>query len=185
VLTLQHGSYTIIIEDESPLLAAPQVDRPTANLIHRLDDGEAFWTQHRVTCRVDGRPDHACLLRTSRGSTSTVHAHSGIVHEERCVVAVSSLVVALRLPDLALLWVTEADPSACFGVYHSASHASYLSHGELEVARIRYDGAIVWSCGGPDIFSNGFTLSDSFAEVIDFNNDVYRIDLATGHMTLL
>jgi hypothetical protein len=39
--------------------------------------------------------------------------------------------------------------------------------------------------GGKDIFSEGFTLHDDHVEVVDFNQEKYRIDLSTGSSTIV
>ncbi|MEP6988826.1 MAG: hypothetical protein ABI970_24710, partial [Chloroflexota bacterium] len=71
------------------------------------------------------------------------------------------------------------------GVYHLPQLESYLTHGELDIARVSYDGEIIWSSSGKDIFSNGFTLYDTFVEAIDFNNEKYHIDLSTGQSHII
>jgi hypothetical protein len=43
----------------------------------------------------------------------------------------------------------------------------------------------VWSASGGDIFSEGFRIVDDHIEAIDFNHEVYRIDIATGHSQLV
>jgi hypothetical protein len=47
------------------------------------------------------------------------------------------------------------------------------------------DGRVVWSASGKDIFSEGFALHDDHAEVVDFNHETYRIDLATGRSSIV
>jgi hypothetical protein len=50
----------------------------------------------------------------------------------------------------------------------------------LEVAGVSYGGGILWRFSGADIFTNGFELSHHHVDVIDWNDNRYRIDLATG-----
>jgi hypothetical protein len=65
-------------------------------------------------------------------------------------------------------------------VYLSLKHSCYISHGELEIARVSYGGEVVWSASGNDIFTNGFSLHDDHIEVADFNDEKYRIEIETG-----
>ena len=60
-----------------------------------------------------------------------------------------------------------------------------ISHGELKIARLTYDGQIMWSSSGQDIFTGAFTMRERDAEVLDFNGKRYRIDLASGKMRTL
>ncbi|MBA3872426.1 MAG: hypothetical protein H0X30_25085 [Anaerolineae bacterium] len=133
-----------------------------------------------------GSPEvvHSCLLVASGGGT-TVHSKSALIHNEHCIVAVSSFLACLHLPDLNMVWQAQVDHATCFGVYHLPQLESYLTHGELDIARVSYDGEIIWSSGGKDIFSNGFTLYDTFVEAIDFNNEKYHIDLSTGQSHII
>jgi hypothetical protein len=124
-------------------------------------------------------------MLTASGGASTVHAHSALVHDGSVIVAVGSHVCALRLPGLDLGWSVVVDQATCFGVYYSAKHDCYISHGEIEVSRVALDGRIVWSANGKDIFSEGFALHDDYAEVVDFNHETYRIDLATGRSAVV
>ncbi len=92
---------------------------------------------------------------------------------------------ALTLPSLDLAWSVAVDDATCFGVYHSLKHDCYVSHGELSVARVSLDGAVVWSAGGKDIFSEGFVLHDDYAEAVDFNREKYRINLVSGDSVIV
>ena len=64
-------------------------------------------------------------------------------------------------------------------------HDCYVSHGELTIARVTLDGKVVWSAGRRDVFSEGFTLYDDFAQVVDFNHERYRVDLTTGDSSIM
>jgi hypothetical protein len=50
---------------------------------------------------------------------------------------------------------------------------------------VNLSGQIVWSTSGKDIFSEGFRIVDDHVEAIDFNHEVYRIDIATGRCELV
>jgi hypothetical protein len=95
------------------------------------------------------------------------------------------MLCSLSLPNLDLKWSIKVDSATCFGVYYSSKHDCLLSHGECEVARVSLRGEIVWSAGGKDIFSEGFQIVGDCVEAIDFNHEVYRIDIATGRCALI
>jgi len=176
MLYLNHNQYIVSIQDESTSAPPSHTHRR-----YRLGDEDLPVTSAHS---VRYGELHSCLLIAPGGGTR-VHSHSALLHDGRCLVAVSSFLVCLRLPDLSLLWHIQADPSTCFGVYHLPQYQSYLSHGELEIARISYDGAMVWSSSGKDIFTNELALHDAYVEVLDFNNERYHIDLSTGQSTII
>ena len=51
------------------------------------------------------------------------------------------------------------------------------------IARVTYDGKIVWQAGGADIFTNGFELQDDVVRVFDFEDREYVLGIETGRET--
>ena len=47
--------------------------------------------------------------------------------------------------SLPIWCVSPADSATCFGVYYSAKHQCLISHGELEIARLKLSGEVAWS----------------------------------------
>lgn len=133
----------------------------------------------RVISRTDDRVTTTCIL-TASGGTTGIHENSAVVHDDSLVIAVGPFIVSLQLPSLEINWKTQTDQATCFGIYHSSKHRCYLSHGELEIARLSYQGKVEWTHGGADIYANKFTLSENRVEAIDWNNDAYVWDIATG-----
>jgi hypothetical protein len=179
-LYLKADGHIVYIKNESSVVYSDGASQDLAFPIrYRLGENHFVpTTAHSVHY---GEPIlHSCLLLASGGST-TVHAKSGLLHNDHCLVAGSSFLACLQLPDLNLVWQTQVDDATCFGIYHLPQYESYLSHGELDIARVSYDGSILWSCGGKDIFTGSLTLYDNYVDVIDFNNEIHRIDLLTGH----
>jgi hypothetical protein len=109
-----------------------------------------------------------------------VHENSAIISRESLIIAVGPFMASLRLPTLELNWKVKADDATCFGVYHSPANACYISHGEIDIARVSYGGAIDWANSGADIFTNGFTISKDRVIAVDWNGDVYAWDIRTG-----
>ena len=87
---------------------------------------------------------------------------------------------SLALPLFDLLWHRQVDHATCFGVYFSANHYCLISHGELEIARVSLSGEVVWSSGGADIFSEGIKVFPDYVEAVDFNQNIYRINIING-----
>lgn len=114
------------------------------------------------------------------GGASGIHNHSLVIVDDNCFVAVGDQICCMRLPELTLVWHLTVDPATCFGVFHSVKHQALFSHGELEIARLSLHGALIWATSGKDIFSEGFSLFDDHIEAVDFNGEIYRIDIESG-----
>lgn len=168
--------------DSDPIFSFGSADNFNVyNNVYRLDD-EPFSPASRHTVRVvhkDGFVLASCILGAAGGATG-IHEHSAFVDGDSLLVAVGPFMVSLKLPELSLNWKVQTDWATCFGVFHSPENHCYLSRGECDVAAVSYNGAIIWSNCGADIFTNGFSISPSQATAIDFNNDKYVWDIATG-----
>jgi hypothetical protein len=85
----------------------------------------------------------------------------------------------LSIPELDLLWQTQADQITCFGLY--AYNDTYIVHGELGISRLDKDGKILWQKTGADIFTtlegeNIFEIADSYILVKDWEHRLYKFD---------
>jgi hypothetical protein len=141
-------------------------------------------SKYGLVCRDRDGPTHSCVLLAG-GGASSVNEHSAVVVNNSCFVGLGDMLCSLSLPSLDLRWATKVDNATCFGVYYSRQHDCLLSHGELEIARVSMSGEIVWSASGKDIFSGSFRIVGDDVEAIDFNYEVYRIDIATGRSELI
>lgn len=187
-LKLQSDAFEVVVADESSCL--PRFDPQFADNIapneRELFFGERAYkpsSRHRVSIIQEQTTAATCLLFAT-GGASCVHAHSALIRGDVCFVAVGPFVCALKLPNLELVWQAEVDTATCFGIYDAPSFQSIISHGECEIARLYYDGKVVWSSGGRDIFSEGFTLFDDHIEAIDFEGTRYRFDIISGDAKL-
>lgn len=182
MIRLLTGQHQVLI-DNDPTYSFGCRDNPRIyQYAYRLDEGShspSSLHSIRVVSTEDECEVSSCILGASRGASS-IHDHSAVICDNSLIVAVGPFVAALHLPTLELRWKTRADEITCFGVYHSPSNDCFISHGELEVARISYQGKIEWSNGGADIFTNGFALKKHCVEVVDWNDDVYLWDIRTG-----
>lgn len=86
----------------------------------------------------------------------------------------------MNLRPFEIKWCAQVDAATCFGIYFDTQHNALISHGELEIARLLPDGAILWSRSGADIFSEGFSMLPGYVEAIDFNGQTYRFGYETG-----
>jgi hypothetical protein len=107
------------------------------------------------------------------GGASGIHAHSAVSRDNVVYLAVGSHVVCFEVMPFVLRWEIQADDATCFGIYFCPLKNALLSHGELEIARFSENGEIIWSAGGADIFTEGFTLHVDCIEAIDFNKKKY------------
>jgi hypothetical protein len=183
-LKLQTDGWSIVVSYHPPR-EPPDLDGRFARVLKLDPDPRARPSSRHSVEVVDANGASTTCLVTAVGGASRVHEHSALLDGHRLIMAVGPYICALSLPKLALEWSTAVDDATCFGVYYSAKHDCFVSHGELSVARVSLGGAVVWSAGGKDSFSESFTLYDDYAEAIDFNHEKYRIDLASGDCVIL
>jgi hypothetical protein len=184
MVNLNSGHYHIKITNDTTHTAGSADNVHKYGCEYRFGDNTYQATsQHAMHVTVNDEFVASCLLSADGGATG-IHAHTAIIHDDVCVIAVGPFVAALVIPTLKLQWVTQTDEATCFGVYHSEKHGCLISHGEMQVARITHDGKIIWQAGGADIFTNGFVLGDDSIQVVDFDNRNYELDIETGRSIL-
>ena len=168
MLTLLHRQLEVRIDNDRSFKFGSVDNASSYDHSYRLDE-EPYLpsTLHTVTViQVDGVVISSCILG-STGGVSEVHAHSAIIHSDSLLIAVGAFIASLQLPSLKLNWKVKTDWATCFGVYHSKENHCYISHGEIDVATVSYDGMILWSKSGADIFTNGFSVSQTEITAFD------------------
>ena len=139
-------------------------------------------SKHGIECSLDGEPCASAVVGASGGGTG-VHERSCALLPDRCLVAVGDRVVALRLPDLGLLWQAKADEATCFGLHVTPDDEHVVVHGELAISKFTIDGHKEWEFTGQDIFTGECALRGAAVVVADFNGQGYSIDLESGRGT--
>lgn len=135
-------------------------------------------TKHGVRLYQNRELVKSALLCSVGGATG-IHEKSALVVNEDLLVCCTNKIFSLRLPNLGLNWVSEADPATCFGIYKN--DVGLFVHGELEVSRIDRQGNIIWSVGFADITTtpegkDTFVICEDFIKVTDFNYCKYKVD---------
>jgi len=115
----------------------------------------------------------------SNGGGTAIHDTSTIIENDRLLVCCSNTIFCLSIPDLTLLWRTQADQATCFEIYKYKD--SYIIHGELEITRLDKDGKILWQQSGADIFTtldgkDSFAVTDNYILATDWGNRKYKFD---------
>lgn len=183
MLTLLHRQLEVRIDNDRSFTFGSVYNPHSYDHAHRLDDEPYLPTSlHAVTViQEDGMVISSCVLGAT-GGASGVHEHSAIIHSDSLLIAVGPFIASLQLPSLVLNWKVKTDWATCFGVYHSPESRCYISHGEIDVAAVSYDGVILWANSGADIFTNGFSVSQNAVTAFDWNEDRYLWDIRTGKL---
>lgn len=185
---IRYQDYEIDITAESP--AIPCYNAESADNVGLQeeyffgDDGYCPSSRLRVVVR-HGDEIIASRVLLANGGATGVHDHTAFVHENNCIIAIGPFVCAVELPTLGLLWHVRADTATCFGIHDAPGYASFISHGEIAIARLTYSGELLWSVGGRDIFTEGFALREGHAEAVDFEGTRYKFDLETGQLQFI
>lgn len=115
----------------------------------------------------------------SSGGGTMINATSAVIENDKILICCSDTIFCLSIPELSLLWRTQADNVTCFEVYKYED--CYIIHGEAEISLLNKEGKILWQFGGADIFvaqdgTQGFELNDENIIVKDWDNSVYTLD---------
>lgn len=133
---------------------------------------------HAVVVTSEGATYSAILGAT--GGATGVHERSVLIHRDWCFVAIGPCVAALELPRLRLVWALPVDFATCFGLHLASDQSALITHGEVDITRVTFDGQILWTASGADIFSGGMVVSDGIIRVVDFEERHYAFDEQFG-----
>jgi hypothetical protein len=183
MMEIHSGGYQLnFINEPNYLVGSPDNPR-TYDQYYSFGEESLQHAFHGIVCQDHQGIRCTCLLLAT--GVSGIHEHSAIVVKEKCFVAVGDRLCALFLPDLQLLWATKVDDGACFGVHYSESCDCLISHGEQQIARVDFNGKILWPVGGKDIFTGRLWLEEKHVFATDFNDEVYRIEITTGKSEII
>lgn len=122
----------------------------------------------------------------SIGGGTTNHKKATIFENNRFLICCSDTIFCLSIPELEIIWKTQADQSTCFEIFKYLD--DYIVHGEMEISRINNRGEIIWQKSGSDIFTtidgiNDFELTEELIIAKDFENRIYKFDYNGKDMT--
>ena len=135
-------------------------------------------SQHAIKVRNGERVIKTGIILASGGGTG-VDEESALIDQGNLIIRCCNKLFSLSLPELDINWVIEPDQATCFSVHQYKD--TYITHGELSVARVDRSGKELWRYGGADIFvcldeGNPFEMRESHIALTDFNGSKYRID---------
>lgn len=127
----------------------------------------------------EGNTEIKSAVIGSSGGGTGIYNNSVIIESDRVLICCSNSIFCLSIPELQLLWQTEADWATCFGIHKHKD--SYIVHGELQISRLDQNGKIVWQQSGGDIFTtldgkDNFEITDKFILATDWDNRKYKFD---------
>jgi len=171
---------------KTPLGTVQVIDEP-GHSIGSADNARSYALEVDLAVGSRASSIHGVLLDdapvavfSNGGGASAVHEHSAVYRNGFLYLAVGDNVVCLSLRPPKVIWSTKVDSATCFGIYFHEPRDAFVSHGELEIARLSEDGAILWSESGADTFSEGFALLPDCVEAVDFEKRIYRFRYEDG-----
>ncbi len=113
----------------------------------------------------------------SIGGGTGIHDKSQIIESDKLAICCSDSVFCLSIPDLKLIWKTQADNATCFEIFKLQE--SFIVHGEMEITKLDSNGKIIWQNSGADIFTteqgaDDFKITESFIQATDWENRIYK-----------
>jgi hypothetical protein len=113
------------------------------------------------------------------GGGTGIHETSFILEKEKLVICCSDSIFCLSIPDLNLLWQTQADDATCFEIFKYQE--DFIIHGELSISRLDKNGKILWQQWGEDIFTTeegkeDFAITENYIFAMDWNHKKYKFN---------
>lgn len=170
------GSWDQLPSDIRALLAWP------------MDDASSLTSALCVT--LESAAGRKLLYAMSGGGPTRVNERSALPVGRDAVFIIGAYVARLDVAAWRVVWRIQADDAICFHLYSDPDDASaVIVHGELQIAKVSLDGALLWQVSGADIFvqpdgSKALTFETGAVVARDWNGWVYTINSMTGGVTV-
>jgi hypothetical protein len=121
------------------------------------------------------------------GGTTRPSDKSYLIKNDSLAICCGNMIYSVRIPDLKINWKAELDTVTCFAIYDFED--DFIIHGECEISRVTDAGHIKWQFSAKDIFVNlngrkEFDIQNGLIKLVDFGDDEYVLDPATGKVIL-
>lgn len=141
---------------------------------HRLGDKRLIAVARGV--HIDG--EGVMVLGGDR--PGRLGTHAAMVRGDLLQVLVGRHVVTINVVSRRIVWTTEVDPVACFGIHLAPEHDALIAHGELAVSRLADDGSVLWSAEGEDFLTGDLSLERDHVAVSDCEGRMYHFAYGDG-----
>lgn len=170
------GQYRIDIYSDQTFTEGSADNTNQYDLVHFVKSEYHFPSVYGIKVFQDDTLLKSAVIGSIGGGTA-IHDTSTIIEDDRILICCSDTIFCLSIPDLTLLWRTQADQATCFEIYKYQD--SYIIHGEIEISRLDWDGRVLWQQSGADIFTTAdgkedFELTDNYILVTDWENKIYK-----------
>ena len=178
-ITLQHNNLTIEIFGDPTFNPATNSPAKYNKVIQAKNDKQySPASQHAIKIYQNNNLINSAVILAAGGGTSVL-SDTALIDDNNLIIRCCNKLFSLTLPGLETNWVTETDWATCFSIHKYQD--TYISHGEIDIARIDKAGKILWSFSGADIFvclyeGNPFEMHDTHIALTDFNGMRYKID---------
>ncbi|MGD1843941.1 MAG: hypothetical protein ACFB10_00930 [Salibacteraceae bacterium] len=127
------------------------------------------------------KPTTVCnsAIICEEGGATSLPGNTFFTHEAKLLLCICNMVYCLNLTTLHLLWRTKVDEATCFEIF--PFDGGIITHGELEIAKLDFDGNKKWSFSGSDIFvspdgAGVFRIANHQITVKDWEGFEYILD---------
>lgn len=175
----QYNDLTIEVLDEPTYKFGSADNNFNYSTTYFGDNAEEYPTsKHGIKIYRDDQIIESCIIIGSGGATG-IHQNSFIIDNNRLLICCCDTIFNLKLPELDLIWKTQADQATCFQIFKHQD--DIIVHGEFQVTKLDKNGNKKWEFGGADIFvsidnEDEFKIENDGILLTDFAKTKYKID---------
>jgi len=180
-MKFESTNYTIEVKDESEYTFGSSENLHSYTNEYNLDPEYQSSSSYGIVCP---QSDTSCIVQAG-GGASKITGQSVVFGDSMFWILVGDQLVCFSLPTLELIWNRTIDSATGFQLYLSPDGEGLLIHGELDISKVTFDGKVIWSTSGRDIFSEEFSVYETHIEATDFNGEKYHINISDGANSLI
>lgn len=151
-------------------------EQPYKNWLYGVD---AYDDNITTSIGIKNLVERKEVLLFATGGCSGAHDTCFLVRESHLLICVGDTVFCLDKDLLEVNWMTKCDWATCFQILKFKQ--GYIIHGELQITYLSFDGEIIWTFSGRDIFVTGESNNEcrivgDEIHLLDWNEDKYILN---------
>ncbi len=184
-MILNHGISTLELIDDHDFSPFSTDNNFTYNKIYIGDDiqQERFQIVSRIGLLKRNESNNDQIIESAiiceSGGATVLSDQSFLIIDEQLILCVCDMVYSLDINSFDLKWKIKADEITCFSIHHFGD--GLITHGELQLTKLSYDGKIQWQFGARDILITpdhykDFWIEDELVIVRDWAGYKYYLN---------
>ncbi len=185
--TIKHvGNFSIELLHDDTYTYNSSDNNKMYKFVYKTDESRITLNKCGIIIRDQNEDEVSSAIILSAYGGSYPYPTLTAISNYHLFICASKYLYCLEIPSLEKSWQIQVDDGQAFEVFDI--HIGLIVHGELSISRVSYDGTVLWSKSGPDIFvseagKNDFEIDHNRIEARCWNGEALMWDFDGNPIT--